>query len=31
MRMRGDLAAIAARLGGLHTGAGGSHRARRVG
>jgi CHAD domain-containing protein len=31
MRMRGDLAAIATRLGGLHTGAGGSHRARRVG
>jgi CHAD domain-containing protein len=31
MRMRGDLAAIAARLGGLHTGAGGSNRARRAG
>ena len=31
MRMRGDLTSIAGRLGGLHTGAGASHRARRVG
>jgi len=31
MRTRGDLAAIATRLGGLHSGTGGSHRARRVG
>jgi CHAD domain-containing protein len=31
MRMRSDVAAIAARPGGLQTGAGGSHRARRAG